>query len=159
MGLSCCVYCSLLVVQASCSPASGTLHAECYGKLCMARITHRHCAACITMCCTAPCQGGSSADPARALTSPLPCNLLPPLSALRSSPPCPPPLPPQNNQYYKKAYETVGTTVAAAQSTTVYKRSVDVVYPYVKPVAEPAMQKISSSKYVAAAVAHVQPVA
>lgn len=64
-----------------------------------------------------------------------------------------------SNTYYKKAYETVGTTVAAAQSTTVYKRSVDVVYPYVKPVAEPALQKISSSKYVAAAVAHVQPVA
>jgi hypothetical protein len=67
--------------------------------------------------------------------------------------------PPQANPYYKKAYETVGTTVAAAQSSTMYKRSVDVVYPYVKPVAEAALQKMHASKYVAAAVAHVQPVA
>lgn len=61
------------------------------------------------------------------------------------------------NPYYKKAFDLAGSTVAKAQDTLLYKRSKDLVYPYISSLADPALAKISGSKYVAALVAHVKP--
>jgi hypothetical protein len=44
-----------------------------------------------------------------------------------------------------------------AQETALYKRSKDLVYPYVAPIADPALARICASKYVAALVEHVKP--
>ena len=48
----------------------------------------------------------------------------------------------QKQPLYKRAYDSSNNLIATAQDTSVYKEAYKIVYPYVAPIADPAIEKI-----------------
>lgn len=61
--------------------------------------------------------------------------------------------------YYKKAVDLSGSTLNYVFSTTPYKLSSKYLYPWVKPVADPALDKWNNSKKIHEAISYWQPIA
>lgn len=56
---------------------------------------------------------------------------------------------------YARAYGFAGSILKSAQANPLFLRSRDAIYPYLKPYAEPALER--AAPYIAAAQKHVQP--
>lgn len=61
--------------------------------------------------------------------------------------------------YYKKVFNLSTGTLAWATTTTPYKLSSTYLYPWVKPVADPALEKINNSKSISTAFNYWKPIA
>jgi hypothetical protein len=48
----------------------------------------------------------------------------------------------QKQPLYKKAFDSSNNLIATAQDFSLYKETSKVVYPYVAPIADPALEKI-----------------
>lgn len=48
----------------------------------------------------------------------------------------------QKTPLYKRAYDSSNNLIATAQDTSVYKETSKIVYPYVKSIADPTIEKI-----------------
>lgn len=63
------------------------------------------------------------------------------------------------SSYYKRAFDFGTSTLSWATTTTPYKLSTKYVYPWVEPVAAPALEKINGSKSVDSAISYWKPAA
>lgn len=63
------------------------------------------------------------------------------------------------SSYYKRVFDFGTSTLSWATTTTPYKLSTKYVYPWVEPVAAPAIEKISGSKSVDSAISYWKPAA
>jgi hypothetical protein len=65
----------------------------------------------------------------------------------------------QGMSLYKKLIDTGASTLTWATHTTPYKLGAQYVYPIVQPIADPAVDKLASSKIVQETIGYWKPVA